>query len=88
MISKIHWFLSMNVHDNQCQTWRVNLKEKIGRLHNRFEEKSVYKILNCRVNVMISVAIYNRDWDAQNVKFKSFEKLKSNWNQTWLTDLI
>ena len=34
-------------------------KEKIGHLHNRFEEKSVYKILNCRVNVTISVPICN-----------------------------
>ena len=44
----IHWFLNINVHDNQSQTWQVNCKEKIGHLQNRCEEKeqekSVYKI--------------------------------------------
>ena len=42
-IGKIHWFLHMNVHDNQRQSWRVNHKEMIGHLHNRFEEKNVKK---------------------------------------------
>ena len=65
MISGIHWFFNINVHDNHSQIWRENRNEKIGHLHNRFEErkseKSVYKIHNCRVNAMISVPIYNRD---------------------------
>ena len=45
MIGEIHWFFNINVHDKQSQTWRVNRKEMIGHLYNRFEEKSVYKSL-------------------------------------------
>ena len=45
MIGEIHWFFSINVYDNHSQTWQVNRKEKIGHLHNRFEEKKWKKCI-------------------------------------------
>ena len=44
MIGEIHWFFNINDHDNHSQSWRVNQEEKIGHLHNMFEEKKVKKV--------------------------------------------